>query len=91
MDNVVTWEMIAKMNMGGDELLTEMQDFIQEALNEGADPGPAVALALVKEATARQNLHASLTNAAAYVLNLETRLIKAGFRFGKAEARIFGD
>lgn len=91
MDNVVTWEMIANMNMDGDELLTQMQTFIQEALKEGEDPGPAVALALVKEATARQDLKTTLIDVATYVINLETRLIKAGFRFGEAEARILGD
>lgn len=88
---MLTWEVIADMDMSGDELLTEMQESIQWALEEDADPGPAVALALVREATARQELENSLSSVAEYVLLLEKRLIKSGLRFEEAETRILGD
>lgn len=86
----MTWEMILGMNMSDDPLLTEMQEGIREALDAGEDPGPAVAFALVREMTERQELKSTLNSVATYVLKLETRLVESGIRFAQADERILG-
>ncbi|AEG84675.1 hypothetical protein CULC22_01970 [Corynebacterium ulcerans BR-AD22] len=92
---MLTWEMIAEMNMDGEEKLTEMQDSIREALKEGSDPGPAVAIALVhmtaEHIALQSEMESKLSDVAAYVLGLEARLLQSGLSFAEAEDRILGD
>jgi len=97
---MLTWEMLLDADFQGEENLTEMQEGIRDALAEGGDPGPAVALALVNELAARKNLAAEVKNldrdlkqVATYVLDLERRLVEAKIRMSKlrfdpAEIRI---
>ena len=89
------WEMIANMNVHGDPVLSEMQDGIRDALASGEDPGVAVAFAMVKEVTARQDVDSDLKGVASYVLDLERRLIEgkvrmSKLRFAEADQRIIG-
>lgn len=85
---MLSWEMIAEADFHGDETLTDMQENIREALAEGGDPGPAVALALIHEVTARKNLQTELRKVATYVIDLETRLVQSKVRFAQAERGI---
>lgn len=87
---MLTWEMIAEANFGDSEDLVSMQDGIREALAAGEDPGPAVALALVNETSARIRAENALSSVAGYVLGLEARLIEAGLRFAQTDERILG-
>lgn len=87
---MLTWEMLLDADFSSDENLVEMQEGIRDALAEGGDPGPAVALALVNELAARKtlegnlkNLQSDLTQVATYVLDLERRLVESKIRMSK--------
>ncbi|MCT1411688.1 hypothetical protein [Corynebacterium sanguinis] len=91
----MNWEMIANMNVHGDPVLSEMQEGIREALAAGEDPGVAVAFAMVREVTNRENAESDIKQVATYVLDLERRLVEAKvrmskLRFAEAEGRILG-
>lgn len=85
---LITWEIIAGMDMDGDEVLTKLQENIQWALDEDADPGPMVALALVREVQERKELEESLKKVSSYFLGLENRLRETGLSFGESDVSL---
>lgn len=95
---MTSWEQIANLRVE-EESLVGMRDRVKQSLENGSDPGPEVALALLDveahslrlAVALRESLNfleEELTATQLYVLELETRLAKAGLRFDDASARI---
>ena len=92
---MLNYEHVTGINVQGVDSAEDLVNAIQSALNEGGDPGPGIALALVKalaelQAANRQiaDLKQRMESTQLYVIDLETRLVKSGLRFDDPAASI---
>lgn len=86
----MTWDDILNLDAQEDQDISELQDSIGNALSNGEDPGPGVALALIIQMIRKQEIINSVNSLKAYVLGLEARLIESGLRFDEADTSIHG-
>ena len=77
----LTYDDFLGLDVGGLDVLTELQGSIRTALAEGEDPGPALAFAVLSLVVDLSDARAQKSDLKAYVLDLETRLLNAGLRF----------
>ena len=95
---MTTWNDIANLNVEDDSLV-EMRDRVADALHQGNDPSPEVAVALLDTHTLMyqiavnltqqiNTLRDELTTTQVYVLKLEARIEQAGLSLAEAPARI---
>ncbi|MDK6807702.1 hypothetical protein QP365_08980 [Corynebacterium aurimucosum] len=92
---MLKFEHITGLNVEGVAPAEDLIDSIREALAEGGDPAPGLALALVKAIaeleTAKKSiadLEERMESTQLYVIGLETRLVESGLRFGDPAASI---
>ena len=92
---MLKFEHITGLDVDGVVPAEDLVDSIREALAEGGDPAPGLALALVKAIaeleTAKKSiadLEERMESTQLYVIGLETRLVESGLRFDDPAASI---
>lgn len=92
---MLKFENVLDLDAHGVSSVEDLQSSIQEAMEEGADAGPGIALALVSALAELQtaqrsidDLKARLESTQLYVIGLETRLVESGLRFEDPTASI---
>lgn len=92
---MLKYEHVTGLDVRGIGSAEDLVDSIQTALNEGDDPSPGIALALVKALAELQtanrqiaDLEQRMESTQLYVIDLETRLVESGLRFDDPAASI---